>query len=48
MNIASFDVNIFNEHFATIGDKLTENFKQKVYRSSFRVDKNAFAIYDTN
>ena len=35
VNTASFDVNVFNEHFATIGEKLTENFKQNVYRSNF-------------
>ena len=30
VNTVSFDVNVFNEHFATIGEKLTENFKQNV------------------
>ena len=30
VNTASFDVNVFNEHFATNGEKLTENFKQNV------------------
>ena len=47
MNTASFDVNAFNEHVATIGKKLTENFKQNVYRSKFPVKKNTFVIYDT-
>ena len=48
VNTASFDVNFFNEHFATIGEKLKENFKQNVYRSNFPVNKNTFVIYDTN
>ena len=48
MNTALFEVNVFNEHFATIGEKLTEKFKQSVYKSNFPVNKNTFAIYDTN
>ena len=48
MNTVSFDVYVFNEHFATIGEKLTENFKQNMYRSNFSVIKNTFVIYDTN
>ena len=48
MNTASLDVNVFNEHFAIIVEKLTENFKQNVYRSNFPVNKNTFVIYDTN
>ena len=48
MNGASFDFNVFNEHFATIGEKLTENLKQNLYRSNFPVNKNTFVIYDTN
>ena len=48
MNTASFDVNVFNEHFATIVEKLTEKFKQNVHRPNFPVNKNTFVIYDTN
>ena len=48
VNTASFDVNFFNKHFATIGEKLTENLKQNVCRSNFPVNKNTFVIYDTN
>ena len=48
VNTASFDVNVFNEHFATIGEKLTENFKQNVNSSNFPINKNRFVIYDTN
>ena len=48
VNTALFDVNVFNEHFATIGEKLTENFKQNVYRSNFPVNKNTFVKYDTH
>ena len=48
MNTASFDVNVFNEHFVTIGEKLTENFKQNMYRPNFPVNKNTFVVYDTN
>ena len=48
VNTASFVVKGFNEHFATIGEKLTEKFKQNVYRSNFSVNKNTFVIYDTN
>ena len=48
MNTASFDVNVFNEHFATIGEKLTEKFKQNLNRLNFPVNKNTFVIYDTN
>ena len=48
VHTASFYVNIFNEHSATIGEKLTENFKQNVYRSNFPVNENTFVIYDTN
>ena len=48
VNTASFDVNGFNEHFATIEEKLTENFKQNVYRPNFPVIKNTFVIYDNN
>ena len=44
---ASFDVNVFNEHFASIGEKLTQNFKQNVYRPNFPVNKSTFVIYDT-
>ena len=48
VHTASFFVNIFNEHSATIGENLTENFKQNVYRSIFPVSENTFVIYDTN
>ena len=48
VNTASFDDNVFDEHFATIGEKLTEKFKQNVYRSIFPVNKHTFVIYDTN
>ena len=48
VNTASFDFNVFNELFATFGEKLTENFKQNVNRSNFPVNKNTFVIYDTN
>ena len=48
VNTASFDLNVFNELFATFGEKLTENFKQNVNRSNFPVNKNTFVIYDTN
>ena len=47
MNTALFDVNAFNEHVATIGKKLTEKFKQNVYRSKFPVNKNTFVIKET-
>ena len=43
-----FDIDVFNEHFATIGEKVAENFKQNVYRSFFPVNKNTFVIYDIN
>ena len=48
VNTASFDVNVFNEHFATTEEKLTENFKQNVFRPNFPVNKNTFVIYNTN
>ena len=48
VNTASFDVNVFSEHFATIGEKLTENFKQNVCRSNVPVNRNTFVLYDTN
>ena len=48
VNTALFDVNVFNEHFATIGEKLTEDFKQNVNRSNFPVNKNTFVLHDTN
>ena len=48
VNTASFIVNVFNEHFATIVEKLTDNFKQNGYRPNFSVNKNTFRISDTN
>ena len=47
MSTASFDVNAFNEHVATIEKKLRENFKQNVYRSKFPVNKKTFVINET-
>ena len=46
VNTALFDIDVFNEHFATIGEKVTQNFKQNVYRSFFPVNKNTFVIND--
>ena len=48
VNTASFDVNVFNEHFATIGEKQTENFNLTCIDQVFAVNKNTFNIYNTN
>ena len=48
VNTALFDDTDFNEHFATIGEKLAKHLKQNVYRSNFPVNKNTFDLYDTS